>query len=115
MSVIRIANPYIPRGWTGEIELVFQDPQIVQAGDSDMIVGTDPSRLWFLVAVEPVGTASWIWPQKQDGLYGLALQFDNGTRLVHNASYPSLTQGEWYFSPQVGPATVRVIIGRGLE
>ena len=115
MNVRRVQNPFDVTGWTSEIELVEYTVDAFAPDTSVDICDTDPRRLWIIAATEPATGGFVMWPRRQTAEYGIAPITGQTHVLVHNASYPSLVQGGWWFRCALAGITVHVIIGRDMN
>lgn len=106
------ANPYKPRGWTGEIELTESEDIPLLAGVPVQVATPDPDRLWLLVGFDSAAATLSLWPSRALSIKGITDASGIGAILLHNASYPSLVQGTWWATADGGPTIVRVITAR---
>ncbi len=105
-------NPFIPRGWTGEIEIVRTRLGTPVVNTRTKIAKADPQRLWLLVmGYGSVG--DWgLWPWELPSLGGIKQEPSTGYVLIHNASYPSLVQAEWWLAVGANSGPFEMIEGR---
>lgn len=115
MSADRATNPFDADGWVGEIELTEEELGPTAPNQSLRIATADPRRLWLCVAVTPLGGTWSIWPSKRSTDYGIRPAPSVDWLLVHNASFPSLVQGEWWIHNGAGGLTVYVITARDMH
>ena len=114
MAGRRVINPYLPAGWTGSIEIVPSVRYDLVADTPVRIGKTDPMRLWLLLGAEDTAGTVYLWPEQQTDVNGIGQPTGIRAILIHNASYPSLCQGEWYAVSRAAPTVVRVIEGRAM-
>jgi hypothetical protein len=114
MAIDRASNPYDASGWTGEVELVESQVELLIGDESVRILPADPRRIWYVLCVLPAGTTWRVWPRALGDSLGISPDFGKESILIHNASYPSLVQGEWYFNSVGGGHIIRIIEGRDM-
>lgn len=109
MARTKNRNPFDAKGWTGEIEISPEIVKSLSVGVSSEVIQADPLRLWMLIAIDNMGGEAYLWPNQQSDLYGIRVDTNNKSILIHNASYPSLVQGVWYGMAGGAPADIRII------
>lgn len=114
MSRLPNTNPFDPKQWVTNIEVSLLAPIAYTSGASKLVLPPDPWRLWFILAVEPISGGILAWPGRQTGTYGIRAVDGQSHVLIHNASYPSLVQAEWWAALLTAPATVHIITGRAV-
>lgn len=79
-----------------------------------LIATADPQRLWLIVmAYGSVG--DWaVWPWKLPDIGGMRPESSTGYLLIHNASYPSLVQNEWYLAVGAASGPFELVTGRAV-
>lgn len=108
------ANPFTPQGWTGSVEwdVIYSDTPLVNTGT--LIAPPDPQRL-YLVVMGYGSIGDWgVWPRKLPSVGGIKQQTGTGHVLIHNASYPSLVQSEWWLAMGAASGPVEVISARSI-
>lgn len=111
----RPTNPYDADGWTGEVDIIPLQPITINTGTSTRFLTQDANRLWFLVAIAPDTQDYTIWPQQQTAFYGIKPHTSESAILIHNASYPGLVQGDWYYLHFGLGVTLHVIVARTIN
>lgn len=110
----KAVNPYDAAGWTAEIEL----STLTVPGGATVTTGQigtpDPRRIWLLLCTVPSTAVVFVWPEQQDGPWGIAPVTGQSHILIHNASYPSLVQGGWYVFVDAPGVDVNVIQARDM-
>lgn len=110
-----VQNPFDPTGWTGRVELI-EYPQTNLAINTPLqILGTDPYRLWILFMYDDVTVPVFLNYHQQGGIPGIGADQGRAHILIHNASYPSLVQGNWWAVAPTGGSVVEWIVGRAIQ
>lgn len=76
------------------------------------ILGTDPERLYFILAAENPSTAWYLWPSLQGTPVGISAPSGTNYVLIHHASYPGLVQGPWFLQDNAAGDHFRLIVAR---
>lgn len=105
-------NPFDAAGWTSGIELDFLNFPALVINTATPILTPDTQRLWFCV----MGFGSigdWgLWPYELPSVGGIKQTPGTGYVLIHNASYPSAVQLQWYLHMGATSGPVKVMVAR---
>lgn len=114
MADQRPQNPYDPGGWVGRVEIVRYATVFLPLTTWTRIIVSDADRIWFVVSASGFENNVRIWPSVISPAAGIASGAGLAHILVHNASYPSLVQDEWFGFANTAAATLHIVAGRAI-